>query len=76
MRSFTQGRGPIAADEIYPLSVFLKRLGVGRHSLTALRRQGLPLRPIGTRLFIDGSEALDTLRRIWKQGRADTQSDG
>jgi hypothetical protein len=59
------GRGPIEAQAIYPLSVFLQRLGIGRHSLTALRRRGLPVHAIGTRLFIDGAEAIDTLRRIW-----------
>lgn len=63
-----QGRGELRADAIYPLGVFLKRLGIGRHSLTALRRQGLPVRAIGTRLFVDGSEALATLRRIWGHG--------
>jgi hypothetical protein len=59
------GRGELRADAIYPLGVFLRRLGIGRHSLTALRRQGLPVRSIGPRLFIDGSEALATLRRLW-----------
>ena len=59
------GRDTIAADAIYPLAVFLRRLGIGRHSLTALRRRGLPVHAIGTRLFIDGREAIDTLRRIW-----------
>jgi hypothetical protein len=58
-------RGDIEAQAIYPLAVFLRRLGIGRHSLTALRRQGLPVHAIGTRLFVDGGEAIDTLRRIW-----------
>jgi hypothetical protein len=60
-------RGSIDAHAIYPVSVFLRRLGIGRHSFTSLRRQGLPVRSIGQRLYIDGSEALETLRRLWQQ---------
>jgi len=59
------GRGPIQADALYPVSAFMRRLGIGRHSLTALRRRGLPVRPIGTRMFIDGAEALEFLRGQW-----------
>ena len=70
MKRPSQGRGELRADAIYPLSVFLRRLGIGRHSLTSLRRQGLPVRSIGQRLFVDGTEALDMLRRLW---RADDQ---
>jgi hypothetical protein len=62
----SQGRGELRADALYPLAVFMRRLGIGRHSLTSLRRQGLPVRSIGQRLFVDGSEALDALRRIWQ----------
>ena len=61
-------RGSIQSDAVYPLGVFLSRLGLGRASLTALRRQGLPVRCIGRRCFVDGAEALDTLRRIWQGG--------
>jgi hypothetical protein len=66
-----QGRGELRADALYPLPVFLRRLGIGRHSLTALRRAGLPVRSIGTRLMIDGQEALDFLRRSWQQPAGD-----
>jgi hypothetical protein len=59
------GRGAIEADAVYPLATFLRRLGIARHSLAALRRHGLPLHPIGRRLFVDGSEALATLRTMW-----------
>jgi hypothetical protein len=61
------GRGAIEAAAFYPIAVFMRRLGIGRHSFTALRRQGLPVRPIGTRLFIDGEEALAFLRRLWRE---------
>jgi hypothetical protein len=63
--SLGDSRGPIEAQAIYPISVFMKRLGIGRHSLTALRRQGLPVHSIGTRIFVDGAEAIEMLRRIW-----------
>ena len=59
-------RGPIDANAIYPVGVFTRRLGIGRHSLTSLRRQGLPVRLIGQRLFVDGEEALATFRRLWR----------
>ncbi len=59
-------RGAIRADAIYPLGVFLSRLGIGRASLTALRRRGLKLNPIGRRLFVDGAQAIDTLRSLWE----------
>jgi len=56
----------VQADALYPIGVFMRRLGIGRHSLTSLRRQGLPVRSIGQRLFVDGSEAVATLRRLWQ----------
>lgn len=63
-------RGPIEAHGIYPLSVFLARLGIGRSSLAALRRRGLKMRMIGTRAYIDGAEAVAVLRRIWAEDEA------
>ena len=60
-------RGSIEAGALYPVAVFLKRLGIGRHSLTALRQRGLRVRMIGTRAFVDGQEALATLRRLWDE---------
>lgn len=65
--SANSGRGPIVADAIYPVETFTKRLGIGRHSMTALRRRGLPVRAIGQRLFVDGAEALMALRRLWSE---------
>ena len=58
-------RRAIQADSVYPVSTFLRRLGLGRHSLNAMRRQGLPVRSIGRRTFIDGGEAVAFLRRLW-----------
>ncbi len=72
------GRGPIEASAVYPLATFVKRLGIGRASLTALRRRGLPVRSIGRKLYIDGTEALETLRRLWREDaqRIDSPPDG
>ena len=67
IRKLADGRGPIESNAIYPVHTFLKRLGIGRHSLAALRRKGLRVRPIGQRLFVDGSEALELLRRLWRE---------
>ncbi len=59
--------GLIEADAVYTIRSFMMRLGIGRHSLAALRRKGLRVRPIGQRLFVDGSEALELLRRVWRE---------
>jgi hypothetical protein len=59
-------RGEVRADAIYPLSVFLRRLGIGRASLNALRKRGLQVHPIGRRLFVDGGQAIVFLRRLWE----------
>jgi hypothetical protein len=65
-------RGPIEEHAVYPLATFLKRLGIGRHSLTAMRKRGLPVRSIGRRTFIDGAEALEFLRAMWNaEGNSD-----
>jgi hypothetical protein len=72
----TTGRGPIDAHAIYPLAVFLRRLGIGRPSLTALRRQGLPVHHVGQRVFIDGAEAIGALRQLWTADQAADQATG
>ena len=66
-----QGRGAISEDALYPVSVFMRKLGIGRHSMNALRKRGLPVRSIGTRLMVDGQEALAFLRRQWHDPEAD-----
>ena len=64
---YGQGRGEIATNAIYPLSTFLKRLGIGRSTLIMLRKRGFPVHFIGRRIFIDGQEAVDTFRQIFAQ---------
>jgi hypothetical protein len=68
---YGQGRGEIASNALYPLSTFLKRLGIGRSSLGMLRKQGLPVHFIGRRIYIDGQEAIETLRQIWANDATD-----
>ena len=71
-RKPVRGRGEIRADCLYPLQTFLLRLGIGRGTLTTLRKQGLPVHILGKRrVFIDGSEAVATLRRLWGQQEDD-----
>jgi hypothetical protein len=58
-----QGRGPIDGNAVYPIGIFLRRLGISRNSLTSLRRRGLPVRNIGRRCaIVCGWEFLDFLR--------------
>ena len=59
-------RGPLERNAVYPLTVFLKRLGIGRTSLTRLRQAGLPVHFIGRQLYIDGEEAINFLRLFWR----------
>jgi hypothetical protein len=61
-----QGRGELRADSIYTIGGFMTTSRLGRHSLASLRKLGLPTRTIGQRVFIDGQEALNFLRRHWQ----------
>jgi hypothetical protein len=57
----------ISRDAIYPLPVFLRRLGLGRHSFRELRRLGLPVFMFGRRAYIDGAKAVECLRALAEQ---------
>ncbi len=70
--------GAIEGHAIYPMSVFLKRLGIGRTSLTALRAVGLPVHTTARKCFIDGAEAIVFFRSLWareKEKDKDSPSD-
>lgn len=74
------GRGEVRADSLYPLSVLCRRLGIGRNTLTSMRRRGLPVRSLGRRCaLIDGGELLAFLRGEWQanpdQGSGDPMAD-
>ena len=63
------GRGEIRADAIYPTGVLMRRLGIGRNTLTSLRGRGLPVRQLGRRCsFVFGGELIDFLRGEQDQG--------
>ena len=43
------GRGEVRSDSIYPVQVLIRRLGIGRTTLTSLRRRGLEVHNLGRR---------------------------
>jgi hypothetical protein len=59
--------GVIDADCIYAGGEFRARMRVGRNTLTAWRRAGLPAHTLAGKVFIDGREAVEFFRGQWKQ---------
>ena len=49
---------PISANEIYPLSIFMQRSGLGVKAMRMARRAGLFVGRIGTRSFVKGADFL------------------
>ena len=54
----TKPPGVIRADEAYTLDELANRLGLGRAAIREARRRGLPIRTVGRRRFILGSDVL------------------
>lgn len=52
------GMGAIRPDAVYPLPVFCKLLGLGSRGWRTLRDSGVPVRRIGKRAFVLGSDAV------------------
>lgn len=48
--------GEISRDKLYPLPVFRRITGLGKHALTQLRRKGLPTVKCGNRVFVRGAD--------------------
>lgn len=48
--------GTIADDQTYPLAVFQKTAGLGKHALSQLRKQGLKVIRTGGRAFVRGRD--------------------
>jgi len=46
----------VRIDEIYPLSVFYRITGLGRHALRQARRKGLKVCRIGGRAYVRGDD--------------------
>lgn len=49
---------PIRANEIYPLSVFMQRTGLGKQAMRTARRAGLIVGEIGNRKYVKGADFL------------------
>jgi len=58
-KSETAQLAAVRADELLPLKVVEKRLGIGRAALRKLFRDGLPRRQIGKRAVILGADLID-----------------
>ena len=43
------GRGEIRGDAVYPITVFMRRLGIARNTLNSLRRRGPAVHSLGRR---------------------------
>ena len=50
--------GIVSADELLSLDGLKRRLGIGSAALRSMRRAGLPVRVIGNRRFVLGSDLL------------------
>ncbi len=50
---------PICANEVYPLSLFIKRAGLHRASVKQMRLKGLKIKRIGRRSYVYGSDFID-----------------
>jgi hypothetical protein len=60
--------GAISEIELYTISAFIKRLGICRNSLAAMRKRGLPVHFMdGRKLIIDGKEAIAWFRSQWAE---------
>jgi hypothetical protein len=53
--------GTISNQLTYPMPVFMKTAGIGKHALTQLRKQGLRVIRTGGRVFIRGQDFFDFL---------------
>lgn len=62
------GLGSIRADELLPLRVVCKRLGLGSRAWRTLRDSGVPVRTVGKQRFILGDELLSHFRRLPADG--------
>lgn len=56
--------GTISDDETYPLTVFQKKAGVGKHGMRQLRKQGLKVIRTGGRAFVRGRDFSEFLANM------------
>ncbi len=67
--------GTIRDDTTYPLEVFQRTAGLGKHAFAQLRRNGLPVRRVGNRAFILGRDFSAFLSRQIEERTSDESSD-
>ncbi len=67
--------GTISDDTTYPLAVFQKTAGIGKHALSQLRRQGLRVIRTGGRAFVRGRDFSAFLGELQDKPQAGDSSD-
>ena len=60
--------GYISATELYRLPEAKRRLGMGRHSFTALRRSGLEVLHVGKYCYVRGTDIIRAIEQAAGQG--------
>lgn len=53
---------PIRVDEVYTLTDFKKRTGLGKAGVRAARRRGLPVHQCGRNRYVSGADWVEFLR--------------
>jgi hypothetical protein len=53
---------PIRVDEVYTLTDFKKRTGLGKAGVRAARRRGLPVHQCGRNRYVSGADWAEFLR--------------
>jgi hypothetical protein len=56
--------GTIEDGTTYPMTVFMKTAGIGKHALTMLRKQGLKVIRTGGRAFVRGRDFSEFLANM------------
>lgn len=59
----------IKADEIYPLSVFRKVTGIGRHGMRSMRNRGLVVRYVANKGFVHGADFIEFMSQHAKTSK-------
>jgi hypothetical protein len=65
---------PIDSQQTYPLAVFMRASGLGRHSMRVARKRGLRVIRIGGRAFVRGADFADFLTAVADQRRSANQA--
>lgn len=62
---------PIRIDEVYTLTEFCRRTGLGRNGVRAARKRGLPVSQCGRNRYVAGADWAEFLRKAGKPTSAD-----